>query len=173
MGNGLKKTPIVNLWPTHTHTHTHTHIYTHTCSSVQVVFFHLCLDKTVLRSKATIAPAPGQSWHSVHMSLALALKPRPLCFLGADRPHSLETTVASFPFSGRFKKFPFGCIGLASFDFSGGTSRPPSSNPFSDSLLFDSTVLFECQSEFVFPVKKAPFFFFLLWGPVFKNCMGS
>jgi hypothetical protein len=39
--------------------------------------------------------------------------------------------------------------------------------------LFDSTVLFECQSEFVFPVKKAPFFFFLLWGPVFKNCMGS
>lgn len=52
---------------------------------------------------------------------------------------------------------------LASFQFPSGPYSP-SSNPFLISLVFDSTVLFKCQSEFVFPIRNhlLPFPFFLI-----------
>lgn len=63
------------------------------------------------------------------------------------------------------------CSPLASFQFP-SNPRPPSSNPFSVSLLSDSTVLFKCQSKFVFPVRKHLLlfaFFLIAWDPHDSN----
>lgn len=73
---------------------------------------------------------------------------------GLDRPHNPETNTARCPFQGWFKKLPFGRVHHRPAFQCSAPSSPPSSDPFLVSLLFYSTVLFKCQSKFVFPVRK-------------------
>lgn len=70
--------------------------------------------------------------------------------------------LQALPFRGGLRSYRFGCV-CHWLLFSSPAAPPARSDPFLVSPLFNSTVLFKCQSKFVFPVRKHPLLFAFLF----------